>query len=387
MIPISLRVLFGSAVLAAAASHAGTAPKAPVPDLAVPAVSPWQVTLTPYGWMSGISGTTGVRGYTAETDIPFTDILDNLDMTAMMVLEVQRGRWGAWVDGAYLKMSMGAETPGPIFERLDLTMQQASVEAAVFRRVIDGPRGHLDVYAGARWMSLDAELAFHLDDEGVRDAAEDLSAAVVARVRDELKGQAADARSGAVSALAARVRDGLIDRIGGMPHGGSPALRQLHRLATGDRGLPGRFGRGRLDGAIREYVRAAVAARAAGVKAKAQAALERAERRLADAIEDRIRDAVPDEVSGSKSWVDPFVGVRGRWNLTDRWYLTGKADIGGFGLASDLVWQVYGGIGTRLSEHASMELGYRHMAVDYQDGGFVYDVEISGVMASFIWRF
>ena len=48
---------------------------------APPAEDPWQFTMTPYGWAAGLEGTTGVKGFTMETELPFTDILSNLDMT------------------------------------------------------------------------------------------------------------------------------------------------------------------------------------------------------------------------------------------------------------------------------------------------------------------
>ncbi len=45
----------------------------------------------------------------------------------------------------------------------------------------------------------------------------------------------------------------------------------------------------------------------------------------------------------SFSWVDPVVASRVFVNLTDRLSLQAQADIGGFGVGSDLTWSfVYG---------------------------------------------
>jgi hypothetical protein len=85
--------------------------------------------------------------------------------------------------------------------------------------------------------------------------------------------------------------------------------------------------------------------------------------------------------------VDPFVGARACYNFTDKWYAISKADIGGFGVGSDLVWQVYGGLGCRVTTNTSLELGYKHMSVDYTNGGFTYDVAMSGAFMSFGYRF
>ena len=70
----------------------------------------WQLTLTPYGWLANLDGTLGVRGYTTPVDIKFDDILNNLDMVALINMEARKGRWG---DGLTLPTSMclSAATP------------------------------------------------------------------------------------------------------------------------------------------------------------------------------------------------------------------------------------------------------------------------------------
>jgi hypothetical protein len=49
------------------------------------------------------------------------------------------------------------------------------------------------------------------------------------------------------------------------------------------------------------------------------------------------------------NWFDPFIGLRGRYNLTKALYLTGEAVIGGFGVGSEISWQMYAALG--LSDH------------------------------------
>lgn len=60
---------------------------------------------------------------------------------------------------------------------------------------------------------------------------------------------------------------------------------------------------------------------------------------------------------------------------------------GGFGISSEPVWQVYGGLGCHVSKNTTLELGYKLMSVDYTKGGFTYDVEISGAFLSLGYRF
>lgn len=78
--------------------------------------------------------------------------------------------------------------------------------------------------------------------------------------------------------------------------------------------------------------------------------------------------------SDGDTWVDPIVGVRGRVNLTPEVYLTGWGMIGGFGVASDLTWDVMGGTGYAVSDRVSLIAGYRALSVDYEDNNFKFDV-------------
>lgn len=85
--------------------------------------------------------------------------------------------------------------------------------------------------------------------------------------------------------------------------------------------------------------------------------------------------------------MDPFVGLRARYDLSERWYLTGKADIGGFGVGSDLVWQAYAGLGFEFNQRVSAELGYKHFSVDYSgDRGFEAGLDMSGAFVSLLIR-
>lgn len=80
----------------------------------------------------------------------------------------------------------------------------------------------------------------------------------------------------------------------------------------------------------------------------------------------------------SDDWFDPVIGVRLDQQLAERWVLRARGDIGGFGVNSDLVWQAMALIGYELTPSATLFGGWRHAAVDYSNGGFVYDAASSG---------
>ena len=91
--------------------------------------------------------------------------------------------------------------------------------------------------------------------------------------------------------------------------------------------------------------------------------------------------------SGSQEWIDPYVGLRIRHQLSDRWSLWVRCDYGGFEVSSDEYWQVIAGIGYRLSERTTLALAYRIMSVDYHQGGFTYDTKMEGPNLGLVFKF
>lgn len=83
-------------------------------------------------------------------------------------------------------------------------------------------------------------------------------------------------------------------------------------------------------------------------------------------------------VGGSRDWIDPIVGLRGRVDLSDRLSVGFRGDIGGFGVASDLTWQAYVGLGWKLTSKTTFALGYRGLGTDYSRGGFGSDITSHG---------
>ena len=82
--------------------------------------------------------------------------------------------------------------------------------------------------------------------------------------------------------------------------------------------------------------------------------------------------------SRDKYWVDPIIGGRFHMGLSERWQLSLRGDIGGFGVGSDLSWNVSALLGYRLSERMTLAFGYRHLAIDLVSGNLELDLEFSG---------
>lgn len=95
--------------------------------------------------------------------------------------------------------------------------------------------------------------------------------------------------------------------------------------------------------------------------------------------------------SQSKSWIDPFVGGRLWFPLSDSFLLIFRGDIGGFSVGSELAWQLAGYFAWDVSNSVSLLAGYRALDVDYVDGQgtsrFEYDMLTHGPAAGLTWRF
>ena len=83
-------------------------------------------------------------------------------------------------------------------------------------------------------------------------------------------------------------------------------------------------------------------------------------------------------LSGKKSWSDPVFGLRGIVPFAQKWSFYGYADFGGFGIGSDITYQVLAGIRWQITRGFSAKLAYRYLYQDYSDGGFVWDMSYQG---------
>jgi hypothetical protein len=98
--------------------------------------------------------------------------------------------------------------------------------------------------------------------------------------------------------------------------------------------------------------------------------------------------AVPElSAARGKSWIDPVIGLRGMWEINDRWFLQGGGDIGGFGVGSDLIWQANIAVGYQYNDKIFLLAGYRGLGVDYTDGGFLVDTLAHGPVIGMTFRF
>ena len=89
----------------------------------------------------------------------------------------------------------------------------------------------------------------------------------------------------------------------------------------------------------------------------------------------------------SESYFSPVVGARVRMPLGTGWAFALYGDLAGFGVTSDLTWQLMGTIQYDLNEHWRLAAGYRHVSVKSDEQNFDLDLSMSGPIFGVSYRF
>jgi len=250
----------------ALANHSQAADLSPVsaPSMVTP-FSDTELRITPFFWASGIKGDVRTRARlpTVSVDVPFRDILENLDFAAMVAGEYRSGRWGILADLAYVAVSVEAERDfiarAPGFSSARVKSRTLNATATGFYRFYENGGFTADFLAGARVWSASTDV-------------------------DLLLG-------------------GVVAASGGT----------------------------------------------------------------------------------DRTWIDPVAGLRLRANLGYGFGLSAYGDIGAG--SSRLTWQLRGTIDYSFNDHWSVSVGYRHLAVDYRSGSYVFDTALSGPIMGVSYKF
>ena len=126
----------------------------------------WRVIFSPYVWGASLTGNAGLMGRSTSVDVPFKDILNNLDMSFMGNIEITNGTYGAYFDGQYTKTSQKEDV---LDRQLGLDITSTTLTGGVFYRVYQHDLDGLTYYgrqrvfaieptAGIRWTQIKAKL-------------------------------------------------------------------------------------------------------------------------------------------------------------------------------------------------------------------------------------
>ncbi len=115
----------------------------------------WEHTVVVYGIGASIDGKVGIGNVTADVDVGFDDILDNLEFGAMAAYRGERGRWAVVADLIFMALEQKKSGLG------QSGGTRAKVEADQLILELDGSYAvteRLDAYGGLRYWNLDNEL-------------------------------------------------------------------------------------------------------------------------------------------------------------------------------------------------------------------------------------
>jgi hypothetical protein len=91
-------------------------------------------------------------------------------------------------------------------------------------------------------------------------------------------------------------------------------------------------------------------------------------------------------IAGDPSWVDPFVGARWTWLFAEKWKLSLRGDIGGFGVNSDFVWQAWATVDWFPWKNVGFVAGARALDLDYESGDLDLNFQAWGPILGVTFR-
>src|SRR5437773_4726989 len=353
------------------------APKETAPPSIIES-EPWQFTIAAPGWIAGLDGTIGVRGVNADIDVGFDQILQHLDMIFAMRAEAQKGPFGIYGEVIYIGLSDNAQINGlinNIHEQVDETL----VDGALSWRLINQPRGSLDLAAGTHYTNIYERLELHSDPVAIQQA----SQRFVNNIADDLRSRLDQdiSNSEFLEALKSSIRSVIASRIGD----------RLDRHENRPDIPIGPLG-GRIREEIAQRVEHFIELKKAELRARIDALVERgldrraavdrvvneAKARIANQLAVRLNKRLSQTIARDDYFFDPYVGLRGRYNFNKTFYTAVRGEIGGFGVGADLMWQVEAAVGINLTRSIFTEVGYRALGVDYENDGLLFDAIMHG---------
>ena len=189
------------------------------------------------GWLAATSGTIGLNGINSHVYMGADTLLKHLDMAASLSAEARKGRFGIYGDMLYVKASETVTSDGLIgTAKIHLDQWLANLE--VNYRVLEGPKGYLDLRAGVRYTDMYNKLVIYPNNSAIDAASTKLVDDISAKVSERLS----------ELDLKSRLQTVLVDRIRARITG------KLDNLQANRPPLPISPGEGRLPGVVADAI-------------------------------------------------------------------------------------------------------------------------------------
>jgi hypothetical protein len=272
--------------------------------------------------------------------------------------EVRKGRFGLLGDLLYLNAQAGANQTG-LVSKIDLSLQEFLGEMFCAWRILERPRGWLDLLGGFRYTYLGEQLGLQANNMAIDTAS--------VQVVDQFTQQLVTPGSG----LRAIIDQNITDKLRSL-NGHHPEIPVGPLAGT----LPREIRR-----KIEQLAASAQPELLQAIQTGAQTRVNQLKADLAGRIATTLTSQLNRKFSFYDNWFDPVIGLRGRLNLYKAFYLTAESDVGGFGIGSDIAVQVYAALGCDITRYIHAEAGYRYLYDDFRDesaNGFLYQLSLHG---------
>src|SRR5947199_5950366 len=376
---IKLFVLAGAVFAIIGRVGAGSMELAPK-ETAPPSITesePWQFTIAAPGWLASLNGTIGIRGINADIDVPVDEVLQHLDMIFAMRAEAQKGPFGIYGEVIYIGLSDNTQING-LINNIHEQVDQTLFDGALSWRLVNQPRWSLDFAAGTHYTNVYERLELHSDPAAIQQASQRFVNHIAEDLRSRLDQDISNSEF--LEALKSSIKADIINRIG------NALDRHENRPDIPIGPLGGRI-REEIAQRVEHFIQLEKAELRARIDALVDRGLDRraavdrvvnaAKARIANQLAVRLNKRLSQTLSRDDYWFDPYVGLRGRYNFNKVFYTAVRGEIGG-GAASDLMWEVEGVIGINLTRSIFTEVGYRALAVDYENDGLLFDTVMHG---------
>jgi hypothetical protein len=342
------------------AGWAGTPEEAKVVEQPpVKTIGPWQITVEGPGWLAGFSGHTGFHGVNPYVNVGVGQILKHLNAISTFAGEVRRDRFGVRGGLLYLNAQSGTDTSG-LVSKVDLSLQQFIGQFFGYYRVIEGPRGWLDLLAGFRYTYLGEQVGLQANNMAIDGAS------------TQLVNQFSQQVAASGSELRTLIQQNIVDKLSALD-GSNPKL-PVGPIASDQKDI------------IRDLVQHAIESQrqelAEAIRTGAQARVNQIKTKLSNQVANIVSSKLNRSFSFYDNWTDPVIGLRGRFNLNKTFYLTAQTDVGGFGIGSDIAVEAYAALGCQFTRKIFSEVGYRYYYDDFRDGNFLYQLSLHGAQVT-----
>jgi hypothetical protein len=122
--------------------------------------SNWKFAFAPYLYMTGIAGTVGAGGRTANIDLNFGDVMKHFKFGLMGTFEARKGKLVILNDMIWIKLSEERNTPGGLYSTAKIGVNMFVWNPEAGYRLYESDRGSFDLFGGIRLTSVESTLKF-----------------------------------------------------------------------------------------------------------------------------------------------------------------------------------------------------------------------------------